>query len=166
MNSKLLVRQIQHSRRRDLLIDTNLLLLYFVGSFRPDLIQSFSRTSKYTPDDFALVETLLSKFRRFSTTPHVLTEVSNLMGQCSEPLSSDLRHYLAKTVQAWKETSTPSRILALTSHFPRFGLTDTAIADFKAGMCLVLTDDNSLAGLLQKKGADVIRFSDLQRMCL
>jgi hypothetical protein len=50
MNSQLLVGRIERYRRRDLLIDTNLLLLYFVGAFRPDRIRSFKRTSRYSID--------------------------------------------------------------------------------------------------------------------
>ncbi len=86
MNLQLLVRQIQRYRRRALLLDTNLLLLYFVGAFRPDRIGTFDRTSKYSVDDFALLERLISQFKLMTTTPHVLTEVSNLMAQRHLPL--------------------------------------------------------------------------------
>jgi hypothetical protein len=166
MNLQMLVRQIERYRRRELLIDTNLLLLYFVGAFRPDRIRSFNRTSGYTVDDFALLEMVISGFKRLTTTPHVLTEVSNLMGQCEEPLRSDLRGCLGTTIEEWKETSTASRTLTKAPHFPRFGLTDTAIADLAPASCLILTADRPLAGLLEAKGLAVIRFSDLQRICL
>jgi hypothetical protein len=165
MNLQLLVRQIQLYRRRELLIDTNLLLLYFVGASRPDRIRSFNRTSRYSVDDFALLEQVISQFKRMTTTPHVLTEVSNLMGQCEEPWRSDLRGWLSAAIAGWNETSTASRSLAKAGHFPRFGLTDTAIADLAPGSCLILTDDRPLAGLLEAKGLAVIRFSDLQSIC-
>jgi hypothetical protein len=64
MNLQLLVRQFERYRRRELLIDTNLLLLYFVGALRPDRIGSFNRTSGYSTDDFALVERVMSAFKR------------------------------------------------------------------------------------------------------
>ena len=166
MNLQLLVRQIQRYRRRELLIDANLLLLYFVGASRPDRIRSFNRTSRYSADDFALLEKVVSEFKRMTTTPHVLTEVSNLMGQCEEPWRSDLRECLSSTIAGWNETSTASRTLANAAHFPRFGLTDTAIVDLAPGSCLILTDDRPLAGLLEAKGLAVIRFSDLQSICL
>ncbi len=165
MNAKLLVQQIQRYHNRTLLIDTNLLLLFFVGSFRPDLIKSFKRMSEYSLQDFEILEALLLKFKRFSTTPHILTEVSNFMGQRGEPERSEMRCYLAKSIQAWHETNASSKTLALTSCFPQFGLTDAAIADLVPGTCLVLTDDDPLAGLLKKRGSDVIRFSDLQKGC-
>ncbi|MGO8931026.1 MAG: hypothetical protein ACLQU3_29570 [Limisphaerales bacterium] len=166
MNLQSLVRQIERYRRRELLIDTNLLLLYFVGAFRPDRIRSFNRTSRYSVDDFALLEKVISSFKRIITTPHVLTEVSNLMGQCGEPLRSDLRGCLQAAIEGWNETSTPSRTLAKAAHFLRFGRTDTAIADLAPGSCLVLTDDRPLAGLLESRNVAVIRFPDLQSTCL
>ena len=166
MNLQMLVRQIQRYRSRELLIDTNLLLLYFVGAFRPDRIRSFKRTSGYTVDDFALLEKVICGFKRMTTTPHILTEVSNLMGQCEEPLRSDLRGWLSAAIQGWRETSTTSRTLAKAPHFPRFGLTDTAIADLEPASCLILTADRPLAGLLAAKGLAVIRFSDLQSIYL
>ena len=166
MNLQVLVRQIERYRRRDLLIDTNLLLLFFVGARRPDRIRSFNRTSRYSADDFALLERVISKFKRMATTPHILTEVSNLMGQFAEPLRSDLRGHLSAAMQAWNETSTASRSLAKALHFQRLGLTDTAIADLQPRSCLVLTDDRPLAGLLEARGLEAILFSDLQSMCL
>ena len=166
MNLQLLDRQIQRYRRRELVLDTNLLLLYFVGAFRPDRIRSFNRTSRYSVDDFILLEKVISAFKRITTTPHILTEVSNLMGQCEEPLCSDLRGFLKTAIEGWNETNTASRTLAKAAHFLRFGLTDTAIADLTPGSCLVLTDDRPLAGLLEARKVAVIRFSDLQSTCL
>jgi hypothetical protein len=166
MNLQPLVRQFERYRRRELLIDTNLLLLYFVGALRPDRIGSFNRTSGYSTDDFVLVERVMSAFKRVTTTPHVLTEVSNLMGQCAEPLRSDLRGWLSTVIQSWNEPFTASKTLTGTAHFPRFGLADTAIAALPPGSCLVLTDDHPLAGLLEAKGQAVVRFSDLRQICL
>jgi hypothetical protein len=166
MNLQLLARQIQRYRRRELLIDTNLLLLFFVGAFRPERIRSFNRISGYSVDDFVLLERVISQFRRITTTPHVLTEVSNFMGQCEEPLRSDLRGCLSAAIESWNESSAASKTLVKAAHFQRFGLTDTAIANLAPGSCLVLTDDRPLAGLLEARNVAVIRFSDLKRTCL
>jgi rRNA-processing protein FCF1 len=162
MNSRLLIRQIQRYRSRHVLIDTNLLLLFFIGSLRPDLISSFNRTSIYSPDDFDLLETIFRYFKKVATTPHILTEVSNLMGQCHEPLRSELRAFLAHAIQSWKETQSPSRTLTQAAYFIKFGLTDTAIADLPMSSYFVLTDDRSLAGFLESRKTGVLHFSDLR----
>lgn len=166
MNSALLIKQIDRFRGRELLVDTNLLLLYFIGARRPDLIQSSRLTSDYSKDDFSLLETFVGCFKHWTTTPHILTEVSNLMGHCKEPLRSDLRLWLAAAISNWTEVTTPSRALVKAADFRRFGLTDTAIANLPRNSCLILTDDHPLAGHLKKRRLDVVRFSDLQEVCL
>lgn len=60
----------------------------------------------------------------------------------------------------------PSRKLCKAACFPRFGLTDAAIADVAPTSTLILTDDHPLAGFLESRSLDVIRFSELQATCL
>ncbi len=80
MNSHLLelIRKYKH---KGLLIDTNSALLYLVGSFDPSLIRNHSRTSKYSEDDFDKVSKFIEFFVEMITTPHVLAEISNLLGR-------------------------------------------------------------------------------------
>lgn len=70
-------------RANGLLIDTNLLLLYIVGAYDPGQIEGFSRTEQFDPDDFAVLYSFVQRFDLVVTTPHVLTETSNLLGGLS-----------------------------------------------------------------------------------
>ncbi|HEY7305310.1 MAG TPA: hypothetical protein VH601_14395 [Bryobacteraceae bacterium] len=63
---------------RGLLIDTNLLVLFAVGSVNRDRIETFKRTRRYTAEDFDLLLRVLGNWGVRYTTPHVLAEVSNL----------------------------------------------------------------------------------------
>ena len=69
---------IEKHRTNGLLIDTNLLVLFLVGKTNKSRILSFQRTQAYTLEDLELLERLVEQFRTLITTPHVLTEVSNL----------------------------------------------------------------------------------------
>lgn len=162
MNSAQLAKRLQGFRRAELLIDANLLVLYFIGARRPDLIASFSRTRRYTREDFEILEAFVLEFKRMTTTPHVLTEVSNLTGKLGEPLRSELRHWVAEVTRHWTERFTASKTLTQDTAFPGLGLTDVAIATSPSRMTLVLTDDFRLAGLLDQRGLGVIRFADLR----
>ncbi len=62
---------------KGLLIDTNILLLYFVGSFDRQHIEKFKRTSQFTIKDFDYLVILLDRFDTLVTTPNILTEVNN-----------------------------------------------------------------------------------------
>ena len=68
-------------RRKGILIDTNLLLLFVVGSCNVKHIGTFKRTKKFIPADFEALRRMLGNFRRLVTTPNILTEVSNFLGQ-------------------------------------------------------------------------------------
>lgn len=65
-----LKRIIQVYSLKGLLIDTNLLLLYIIGSFNIELIGRFKRTAQFTTDDFDIVSDFLSLFVKKITTPH------------------------------------------------------------------------------------------------
>ena len=67
-----------------LLVDTNLLLLHLIGRTNKNRILKFKRTQAYTIEDFELLERFIAEFKILITTPHVLTEVSNL-GDLSRP---------------------------------------------------------------------------------
>lgn len=166
MSAETLVQTLRRFRDKRLLVDTNLLLLYFVGGVRRDLIKSFKRTASFGERDFILLARIIHFFRRVATTPHVLTEVSNLLSQRGEPERSALLRFVANSIQRWREHSPPSRQLVQRDCFLRFGLTDTAITEVSLLSCLVLTDDRALAGFLTKRGGEVLCFQDLQAACL
>lgn len=63
---------------KPVLVDANLLLLVMIGSFDRDLIASFKRTCAYSIRHYDLLVRLLGYFSTVVTTPHILTEVSNL----------------------------------------------------------------------------------------
>jgi hypothetical protein len=70
-------------RRKGLLVDSNLLLLYFVGAYDPERISTFKGTYSrgFSEDDFNLLFRLIALFEKIVTTPNILTEVSNLSSQ-------------------------------------------------------------------------------------
>lgn len=49
-------------KNKGALIDSNLLLLYFVGKYEPNLISSYKRTKIYTLQDYRLIDNIVSYF--------------------------------------------------------------------------------------------------------
>jgi len=79
---------LESYRKKGILVDTNILLLYFVGSVNPKRISQFKRTNQFNVDDFELLIQILGYFQKIVTTPNILTEVSNLIGQLTDPEKS------------------------------------------------------------------------------
>ena len=149
-------------RTKGILIDTNLLLLYFVGSYDPEQIGKFKRTITFTVEDFQRLVMLISYFETVVTTPNVLTEVSNLSNQLRRWDKDIYSKVFSQLTEAFQETYRPSANLCTLPHFPSFGLTDSGIIDLAPETYLVLTDDGPLYGYLAGNGVDVINFNHIR----
>jgi hypothetical protein len=151
-------------RTKGLLVDTNLLLVYFVGRYDPERVSRFKKTMAFSADEFLLLAKFLDAFDNVITTPNVVTEVSNLSGQLAENLRTDFYRNFAKAIPRFEEHYSSSASIASSAHFDRFGLTDSGIAGLAKDNYLVLTDDLSLFGYLQNLGIDAINFNHLRHL--
>jgi hypothetical protein len=148
---------IQHYSQHGIIVDTNVLLLYFVGNSR------HKRTSQYLPRDYDLLLKLLKRFQnRIVTTPNILTEVSNLLGNCTTSDQKKLWSVFASKVSVLGEKYLDSQRISQTPMFSKFGLTDSAIIELVKDKYLILTDDAMLFQYLEKNKIDVINFTHLR----
>lgn len=164
MSNPLPSELVQRYRRAGVLVDTNILLLFFVGSVERRLIERFKRTKArgFEESDYELLTSFLKLFNdRVVTTPHILTEVSNLAGQLGSR-KQRFFSYFAKGISQLIEHCEPSKNLAQVESFVKFGLTDAAIIDLVKGQYLVLTDDFRLSNYLGKQDIDVLNFNHLR----
>jgi hypothetical protein len=146
------------------LIDTNLLLLYFVGAYDPHRIPKFKRTMTFAVEDFYTLLGFFNYFRIVVTTPNILTEVNSLAGQLPGDLRASFNPVFAERLADLEEHYTESKNLSQLPHFGKFGLTDAGIVDLAQGRYLVLTDDFRLFGYLQKSGTDAINFNHIRTL--
>jgi rRNA-processing protein FCF1 len=156
------VELIAKHRRKGILVDTNILLLYLVGSVSIDLIGRHKRTEKYAPEDYKRLDALLAQFDRVVTTPQVLTEASNLAAQVAEPARDDIVAAMSRAVDAMKERHVAAIRLVREDCFIDFGLTDAGIVVAAVKGYLILTDDFPLSNYLATAGLDVINFNHLR----
>lgn len=152
---------INKHRGSGLLVDTNLLLLYLIGRTNKNRISNFKRTQAYTIEDFDLLDRVMAGFKTLITTPHVLTEVSNL-GDLYGQEREVFRSWFVRTVEQSREHYEESRSVVKETCFRRLGLTDAAIAALRSHGFLFLTDDLDLYVTLVNQGADAINFNHLR----
>jgi hypothetical protein len=145
-------------KRRGVLVDSNLLLLLFIGIFDPARIKKFKRTVRFSEADFSLLVNFLASFEKTITTPHILTEVSNLAGQLDSTLLPGFYSVYAASIQRMEEVNRPSIEIVQADIFNTFGLTDSVIGLVANTPFLVLTDDLRLAAFLAHKKIDVVPF--------
>lgn len=149
-------------RSKGIVIDTNILLLYFVGIVNRERISRFKRTEQFLPEDYDLLRQILSYFQKIVTTPNILTEVNSLANQLGEPERSQWFAIFAQGISSLDEFYIESRSVATSERFTKFGLTDCGILNLARDQYLVLTDDLKLALYLQKERIDTINFNNLR----
>ncbi|MEH1950509.1 MAG: PIN domain-containing protein [Nostoc sp.] len=151
--------------QKGVLIDTNILLLFLVGSVNQERITKFNRTQKFIPEDYELLLEFIARFQKLVTTPDILTEVNSLVNQLGEPERSQCFEIFAqfvKNVALLDEYYVNSLDAVNTEKFVKFGLTDSGILTLSKGKYLVLTDDFKLASYLQSVEVDVINFNNIR----
>jgi hypothetical protein len=148
-----------------------LLLVFLSGSLGAHVFKTFKRISKYSFSDYELLVGLLRSFSLLLTTPHILTEVSNLANGLSGTYKRDWNLNFADLVRSEKtrigvrEKWTSAAQLAEVPEFLSFGIADTSIAQLSSE-ALVVTEDYRLSGTLKSRGIPVLNFGDLRKLQL
>jgi hypothetical protein len=116
----------------------------------------------YAIEDFELLERLVAHFACLITTPHVLTETSNLVDlygkegsafhACFKGTVGEMHVFCEKSVLVVQDTS-----------FEDLGLADAGISLLSRRLgFLVLTDDLNLHLALAKRGVDTLNFNHIR----
>jgi rRNA-processing protein FCF1 len=155
---------LERYRKKGILIDTNLLLMYFLGSLSVEEIPKFKRTQKYTVDDFYILSSVIEYVENVVTTPNILTEVSNLSWQLPEHLLHRYTQVFVRGIKALQEHSLSSAEIAQTDEIHVFGLTDAGIFLSAKNRYLVITDDFRLSQYLQYQKVDAINFNHIRNI--
>ena len=150
------------SRPTLLLIDTNLLLVLIVGAYDRGQMERFKRTRAYTSDDFDLLTRFVACFGELVVTPNVLTEVSNLAGQLSEPVRSGVLASIGLLAMQVAERYFPSGDAAREPEFTRLGLADVSVLLAARENVAVVTDDLPLYLRLSALDLHVVNFNHLR----
>lgn len=154
-----LLHLIQKYKQKGLLIDTNILLLYIVGSLDISLVRDFKRTANFSENDFEKVSKFIDYFDLKITTPHVLTEVSNFIDN-RQNLQAALKVYIENT----REIFLDSLNLSKKDSFLKFGLADTSVTHSAKDNCLIFTDDKPLYGYLINSQIDAVNLDQLREI--
>jgi rRNA-processing protein FCF1 len=156
---------IIRNRNRGVIVDANLLLVYIVEDVNPNRLSKFTRTSQFDAQSHELLVELIGNFNPIVTTPNILTEVCNLLGNLKEPERSQclsLVKYLTESKAIFQEFYIESKIAANEICFTSLELTDSVISHLaKKDKYLLLTIDLKLHLHLLSEGIDSINFNNL-----
>jgi hypothetical protein len=149
---------------RPAILDSNMLLLYWCASFDPGLVSTFKRLNSFQDEDIELLLETLKVFSAIRTTPHVLTEVSNLANSLPKWRKQDWSEYFSRQIEIIAEEWIPAHSIA-TDPLMVLGLTDAGLAAL-ASTHVILTIDFPLSNSLESRGLNVINFTHLRSLWL
>ena len=148
---------------KGILIDANLALLYLVGTYDLRLVGDgkYNKLSKYAIEDYRVLVRLKKLFKRTVTTPHVLTEVSNLTNDLPEQTKAECLKRFYEAFVEIDELRISSMDAAQRPEFQFLGLTDTALA-LVSDQYLIVTDDARLVKKLNESSLEALNFNHLR----
>jgi len=149
-------------KSKGVVIDSNLLLLYFIGSFSIELISNYKKTKIYSKEDYDIINILIDYFNKIITTPNILTEISNLSNQLKEHIKQSFYENMKSKFIILEEIYYPSLQASEWKYFNKYGLTDSVIFKIGSQNYLIITDDFPLSNLLEKLQIPVINFNHIR----
>lgn len=145
-----------------LLIDTNLLVLFVVGTADKGYIAKHKKLTAFTVEDYEMLVRMVSGASEVLVTPNTLTETSNLAAYINEPARSKVLAVLRTVIAGSQERYVPSSTAAQRSEFIRLGLADAALLEVAAKNITLLTTDLDLYCAALAKGALALNFHHLR----
>jgi len=148
-----------------LIVDTNILLLFLIGSYNPIFIKDCALVSQYSVEDFELLKKVFERFqnRKIIITPQIIAEVSNLS---MTKMYGDKLHYcfqvfirFLRTAEEHHQKSDCLWGMELQV-LGKYGFTDLTIFELaKNNHMIILTDEEDFFNYSYTKGVPVMKFS-------
>jgi hypothetical protein len=151
-------------RGKPAILDANILLLHWCASFDRELINTFKRLNSFEQDDLDLLAETLKLFSVLRTTPHVLTEVSNLANSLPKWRKNDWAEHFSCQIEVIPEEWIAAKSVA-SNPLMTLGLTDVILAEL-ASSHVIITIDWPLTNCLESQGLKVINLTRLRESWL
>ena len=148
-----------------ILLDANLLVLLVIGAVDVRWIGKHKRVKAFELSDWQLLLTEVGD-TPIVTTPHILTEASNLLrsGGLTPAAHSRLMAGLADFIASAREEFIPARSIAVDGVLLRLGLTDAVIDSLARPDMHLLTTDLDLYSAALRRGQPATNFNHLRDM--
>jgi hypothetical protein len=146
------------------ILDSNLLLLFVVGTTLRSYIATHKRLRAYSEPDFDLLLQIIERANNVVVTPNTLTETSNLLGYMAEPARTKLFETFRALIEASDEFHCESRKAANSPVFLRLGLTDAVLMDSCKEQVSLVTADFDLYNATLSSGGEAINFNHLREL--
>src|SRR5271170_2090463 len=95
--------------RRRLIVDSELLTLFIVGTTSRHYISRHKKLKSYIEEDYDLLLGIVSTAAEVVVTPHALAETSNLLGYIQDPARTKIFETMRALTPGFSESQIASR---------------------------------------------------------
>lgn len=148
--------------KRILILDTNLLVLFVVGTTNVSYISKHKRLSAFDDTDYILLNDIVAKFDKLIFNPNVLSETSNILRQIGEPIKAELMTVLKRMIHIIDERGIESRTATERNEYLRLGLTDSVLLELANSGASLLTADLGLYLAALSSGYSVANYNHIK----
>lgn len=141
-------------------IDTNIMLLYFIGQYDINLIEKFERTDTFTKEEFKILKNIINKMKEIKITPNILTEINNF----TKRMDNNYYDTFRTITKDFNEQYFSTKKLCSNEFFYKFDITDISILEIAKMGYLVITNDKKLVGLIRSLKLDVLYWYDIKNL--
>lgn len=153
--------------KKGIIVDSNIMLLFLVGCYDINFISKFKRTMKYTIEEYYFIRDLLttSYYKdKIYTSPHILTELSNLSMEIKGDIRKKYFNFFIKILNNACEIYIEKNRILEFKELSKFGTTDIGIYKIaKKNNFLVLTDDFRLSSYLLHNCIDAFNLRNISQ---
>lgn len=150
--------------RRGIILDTNLLLLYLVGSWNRECISTEKRLVGHGLDSMVYdgIVTIISKFPQLVVTTHILTELCNLSDSLNKKNDGQFFRFITDWLQDTKERRNEARHLTKIELFHQLGLADSSLIQASLNGYFVLTIDVECAEAISRAKGNGLNYNNIR----
>jgi hypothetical protein len=145
---------------RDVIIDTNIFILFLTGQINENRIKNYTRNSLYTKEDYYLLLNILSTYDRIITSPNILTETDNILNRITV---EDKYKYLILVKTIYKQTIEKyikTESISQNWFFDTLGITDSAILMMAKESDLLISGDSCLCDYAKSLNIKTLDFKE------
>jgi hypothetical protein len=145
---------------RDVIIDTNIFILFLAGQINENKIGRYTRNSLYTKEDYYYLLNILADYDRIIASPNIFTEVDNILNRIN---GEDKYKYLVLVKTIYKQTIEKyikTETVAQNWFFDTLGITDASILMMAKECELLISGDSVLCDYAKSLNINTFDFKE------
>ena len=133
------------------LLDTNLFIVFIIGSIDINLIPKVGRLGAYRKDDYNLILNIINASEKLVITNSIVTETCNLLDSINNNYGYKIFKLMIEFLKKAQDKTNNMIEILENPVFIKFGFTDAEVVHLANQGCIVFTDDSKLFHIISNQ---------------